>query len=325
MNTPMHFFRASVTLDCRTTSPKWGDPISSSPSQTRAQIDGQLLPRRFERVQGSQECCLRAFLVYGSAPDADLAESLLLHDARFQRRRRPLRGIELLHVVHEVDPDTGSRAGIEQAKDAWLAGCGDDLHIGEAGLARQLGHVFRPLRIVAVLGSDRRQRDPVLKRLDGSIMQFGNFSKHGLHVPAVGGEQVHRQTRYQGPCQRAADKFSTVYIAGIVGFHLLPLPGLVQVVCVPHKRNRLSPEGRRVEDHGRFRRSAGAIQGQEFAKGQALSLHDQVGPPSIDQLPPDEFLPLVEDGLGPLAALPPLVRRQNLVRYGGYGGVRAGD
>ena len=39
-----------------------------------------------------------------------------------------------------------------------------------------LRHVLRARRVVAILGGDRRQRDPVLQALDGLVVTFGDFA-----------------------------------------------------------------------------------------------------------------------------------------------------
>ena len=109
-------------------------------------------------------------------------------------------------------------------KTPGLPEVGHDLDPGEAGLARQLRHVLRALRIVPVLGRDRGQRDPLLKCLHAPIMQLGHLCQHSLHVAAVGGEEVNRKTRYKGSGQRGADEFPPVYIDVVAVFHKSSLP-----------------------------------------------------------------------------------------------------
>ena len=148
----------------------------------------QLYFRLFESAQCAEERSLGTFLVHRAATDADLAQTLLVDDLAFQRRRRPLGRIELLHVVHEVNADRRGRARIDDSEDAGLAGGRDDFDIGESSLASQLRHVLRTLRIVAVFGGDGRQRDPLLQVLDVFVVHLGDLGQDGLHVGISGGE-----------------------------------------------------------------------------------------------------------------------------------------
>ena len=129
------------------------------------QIHRQFFARRLERHERAQEGVLGSLLIHGAAAHAHRAQARLFHQARLERRRTPLLRHELLHVVHEVDPDRGARTGIDLAEHSGLARGGDELHAGKAGVLRELRHVLRPLRVVAVLGRNRRQRDPVLQPL----------------------------------------------------------------------------------------------------------------------------------------------------------------
>ena len=148
----------------------------------------QLYFRLFESAQRAEECGLGAFLVDCATTDADSAQACLIDDLAFQRRRGPLGRIKLLHVVHEVNADSRRRARIDDSEDAGLAGGRYNLDIGEPSLASQLGHVLGALRIVAVLGRDGRQRDPLLQVLDVFVVHLGDLGQHRLHVSIAGGE-----------------------------------------------------------------------------------------------------------------------------------------
>ena len=199
-----------MTLGFFTISGKCGEPISSSPSQTSTRFTGSFTFRGFERAQRAEERSLGTFLVHRTASHADLAQTFLVDDLAFERRRRPLRRIELLHVVHEVNADRRGRAGVDDSEDAGLAGGGHDLDVGESSLASQLRHVLRTLRIVAVLGRDRRQRDPFLQVLDVFVMHLRNLAQYRLHVGIVGGESRDWQCGEGGSCQCALDELSTI-------------------------------------------------------------------------------------------------------------------
>ena len=71
------------------------------------EVDRQLLARRLERVQRGETRDLRSLLVGRAAADDHLADARLVDEPRLERRRAPLRGIELLDVVHEVEAERG--------------------------------------------------------------------------------------------------------------------------------------------------------------------------------------------------------------------------
>src|SRR5580704_13153788 len=84
-------------------------------------VDGELLPCRLEGMKRTEKGSFRAFLVDGAATNAGFAQTSLFDETSFERRRRPLGGIELFHVVHEVDADPCGRAGVEETEDTGLA------------------------------------------------------------------------------------------------------------------------------------------------------------------------------------------------------------
>ena len=98
-----------------------------------------------------------------------------VHDSRFGRRRRPLRRIELLHVVHEIEPDRFRRAGIERREHARLAVGVDYRRLLKSRIARELRHVLRAFGISAILGSDRNLRNPILQPLHCFIVTLRDF------------------------------------------------------------------------------------------------------------------------------------------------------
>ena len=112
---------------------------------------------------------LGSFLIDGAATDDRAAESGLVDDAPFERRRRPFGGIELLDVVHEVQGERALRAVVHRGEDARMTVGRHDRGRIEPCLARQGRHVFGAFLHAAVLGRDGGQRDPVLNPLDGGI------------------------------------------------------------------------------------------------------------------------------------------------------------
>src|SRR6266496_6336990 len=84
------------------------------------EIDRQLAIGAAIGVQRREEGGLRPFLIDGAAADDHLAEPRLVQERRFPRRGRPLGGVYLLDVVHEVESQGARRAGLERGEDAGL-------------------------------------------------------------------------------------------------------------------------------------------------------------------------------------------------------------
>ncbi len=119
------------------------------------EVDRQLAPGGFHRVQRFEEGRLRTFLIHRAAADHDFARARLVDDRGFGRRRRPFLGIELLHVVHEIEADRLRRAGVERREDARLAIGLDAFRALKTGILQQLDHVIGAFRITAILRRDR--------------------------------------------------------------------------------------------------------------------------------------------------------------------------
>src|SRR5262245_52225626 len=85
------------------------------------QIDRQLLARAADGVERGQEGSLWAFLIDGAAADEDLSEARLIHQRRFEGRRRPFGGIDLLHVIHKVNAQRARSARVQDGEYAGLS------------------------------------------------------------------------------------------------------------------------------------------------------------------------------------------------------------
>jgi hypothetical protein len=129
------------------------------------EIDRQLFPSSLDGVKCRQHRGFGPLLVHRSAADDRLSHPRLVVDPRFERRRGPLRRVELLDVVHEVQPDRLRSTGVERREHARLAVGLDHGRLLKAGVLGELRHALRPIRVAAVLGRDRRCRDPVLEPL----------------------------------------------------------------------------------------------------------------------------------------------------------------
>ena len=185
------------------------------------QVHGELAARGLESHERGEERVLGSLLVDRAAPHAHGAEPLLLYQPPLERRGAPLLGHELLDVVHEIDADRGACAGVDRSEHAGLARSRHDLHPGEAGLARQLRHVLRPLRVVAVLGRDRGQRDPVLQALDVGGVHLRDPGEHRCLVRAPGSARAGRQRSERG-CRNGSAQEIAAAEAGVDRHRITP-------------------------------------------------------------------------------------------------------
>src|SRR5206468_303218 len=123
------------------------------------EIDRQFLSRAANCVQRRNERCFRSFLVHRATTNHHFSKWRFVHDSRFGRRRRPLRWIELFHIVHEIEPDGFRRTGVERREHAGLAVGVDYRRLLKSRIARELRHVLRALWISTVLRRDRNLPD----------------------------------------------------------------------------------------------------------------------------------------------------------------------
>jgi hypothetical protein len=89
-----------------------------------------------------------------------------------------------------------------------LSACNFDIR--ESCVASELCHMLRALRIVAVLGRDRRQSDPVLQPLHVLVMHLGYLAQHRLEVGIVCRESSDWQRGEGGTSKCAVDELSTI-------------------------------------------------------------------------------------------------------------------
>ncbi len=161
-------------------------------------------------MKGTEEGCFRTLLVHSAATDANPAQPFLVHDPRFERWRRPFWRVKLFHVVHKIDADGGCRTCIQSAEDPRLARCWHNFNVRESCIASELCHIVRALRIVAVLGRDRGQSDPVLQPLHVLVMHRRYLAQHRLEVRIVRGESRDWQGGKGGSSKCAVDELSTI-------------------------------------------------------------------------------------------------------------------
>ena len=103
MMMPTHLRSAASTSGLKTISRKFGEPISSSPSQTSTRFTGSFLPAALNACSAARNAICGPLVFVAPRPMHDLADARPVDDPRLERRRAPLLRIELLHVVHEVD------------------------------------------------------------------------------------------------------------------------------------------------------------------------------------------------------------------------------
>src|SRR4029453_3888434 len=139
------------------------------------QVYRHLLSRTANRVQSSEERRFRSLLVHRATSNHDFSKWRFVHNPRFGRRRRPLRRIELFHIVHEIEPDRFRRTGVERREHAGLAVCVNYHRLLKSRIAREFRHVLRTLRISTVLRRDRNLRNPILQPLHRLVVPLRDF------------------------------------------------------------------------------------------------------------------------------------------------------
>ena len=121
-------------------------------------------------MERGKEGCLGPFLIHRAAADEDLAESGPVHESGGEGRRRPFRGIGLLHVVHEVDRESLRGARVERREDARVTVGVDTRRLLEAGIARHPHHEIAALVHPTIFRGERRVLHPLLKASEALVM-----------------------------------------------------------------------------------------------------------------------------------------------------------
>ena len=161
-------------------------------------------------MQSRQESGLRALLVGGPTPDQNLSETWLIDDCGIEGWRRPLRRIDLLHVIHVVNPDSARRTHVEGGKDARMPIGGNFGDLLEAGVAQHLHHHAAAFFHAAILGGNRGLAYPGLQALQSFIMALLDLRPDGVEVGIVSkGKPGHCRSRRSH--QTTAKKVSTIH------------------------------------------------------------------------------------------------------------------
>src|SRR5579872_1550666 len=174
------------------------------------QIYRELFANCPEGMKSAEEGRFRALLVHSAATNADPAQAFLVHDPPFERWRRPLRRVKLLHVVHKIDAHGGRRTCIQNAEDPRFARRWYNLDVGESSIASQLRHILGALRIVPILSRNRGQSDPVLQPLHVLIMHLRYLTQHRLPVGIVERESRGWKCCEGGSNECAVDELTTI-------------------------------------------------------------------------------------------------------------------
>ena len=134
------------------------------------EVDRHLLPRPLDRVERGEECGLRPLLIHRAAADEDLSESRLVDDRGGEGRRRPLRGIGLLHVVHEVEREGLRGPRVERREDTGVTVGVDTRGFLEARVAREPHHQIAALVHATIFRGEGRVLHPLLKASDALVV-----------------------------------------------------------------------------------------------------------------------------------------------------------
>ena len=144
-------------------------------------------------MQRGEERPFRTLLVYRPAAHYHLAESRFINESGFERRRRPLGGIRLLHVVHVVKTESARSTSVQRGDNAGLAVGGDSHRLLETCFAEHTHGQLAAFVHAAVFGGDGWLADPILQPLDGFIVAPFYFRANHLKIVGAVGPG--------GPCE----------------------------------------------------------------------------------------------------------------------------
>ena len=135
-----------------------------------------------DRMQCSEKRCLWSLLVHCTASNNNFPKSGLVDQSSFKWRGRPLRRINLLHVVHKIKTNRLGRAIVHHCEDTRLSFGWDLRDLRKARLAQHVHHQPAAFLHPTILGGNRRLANPGLQTLDVFIMLLLNLRDDRLKV-----------------------------------------------------------------------------------------------------------------------------------------------
>src|SRR5207249_8207442 len=165
------------------------------------EVDRQLLSRPADRVERREECGLRPLLIHRAPADGDLPESGSIDDRGTERWRRPLRGVGLLHVVHEIDGDGLRGSRVERREDTGVTVGVDTRRFLEARVARESHHEIAAFVHPAIFRGEGRVLHPFLEASNTFVVTLLDL---GLDAPhrRIGEEGLSRRLSHGSLARR---------------------------------------------------------------------------------------------------------------------------
>ena len=126
------------------------------------EIHRRLAAGSLDRMQCSEKRCLWSLLVHCTASNNNFPKSGLVDQSSFKWRGRPLRRINLLHVVHKIKTNRLGRAIVHHCEDTRLSFGWDLRDLRKARLAQHVHHQPAAFLHPTILGGNRRLANPGL-------------------------------------------------------------------------------------------------------------------------------------------------------------------
>ena len=133
-------------------------------------------------MQCCQQCGLRPFLIDCASAHHHCAESRPFHQRSIKRRRTPLRGIGLFHVIHKIESQSFRSASIQRRKNSRLPIRRHLLYLLKSRFAQHLHHQLAAFIHPTIFRRDRWLLDPRPQPLHRFIVPLFNFTADG---PAI--------------------------------------------------------------------------------------------------------------------------------------------
>ena len=102
-----------------------------------------------------------------------------------KRRRGPLRGIGLFHVIHEVEAEGSRRARVQGGENSRLSVARDFPHRIESGIPQESHGEVAALGHAAIFRGDGGLPDPFLEPMHGFVVMLVDFGVNRLDFGGV--------------------------------------------------------------------------------------------------------------------------------------------
>jgi hypothetical protein len=132
-------------------------------------------------------------------PTIIFSQSGFFDQRGLEGRGRPLSGIGLFHVIHEVESKGPRRARVQGGENPGLAVARDFPNLIESGIAQESHGEFATLGHAAIFGGDGGLPDPLLQPVHGFVVMLVDLGMNRSQLGIVRAARLSRRGQCGNP------------------------------------------------------------------------------------------------------------------------------